>query len=146
MFVHNRIILCVASVLTAMTLAACGNQQGNQAGGPSKSTETATPENALPSSLKITSWGPDSTKAGEVFNQQPDGSAAFWVHLDHSVEGDVVWIQFNGAQLQSDISGNLVTAKVPASLYAKSGTFKLDVIARRGNQSVQSNGVIFVVK
>lgn len=146
MSIHNRITLGAAIALMALFLAACGNQQAAQTEASGKSTETAAAGNAFPGNLKITAWGPESTKAGEVFNKQPDGSAALWVRLDHSVEGDVAWVTFNGTRLPSAISGNLVTAKVvPADLYAKTGNFKVNVVASRGNRSAQSNDVTFAV-
>jgi len=57
-----------------------------------------------------------------------------------------VAIEFNGTLLQGNISGDLVTAGVPKNLYAKPGSYKVLVIARKGDRSVQSNDVTFTVK
>lgn len=141
---RNRITLCAATVLVALALAACGNQQAAQTETSGKSTETATA--ALPGNLKITSWGPEGTQAGAVFNKQPDGSAALWIRLDQPLTGDVAGVEFNGVLLEGNISGNLVTVGVPTALYAKPGAFKVHVIAREGDKSTQSNDVTFTVK
>lgn len=98
------------------------------------------------SQLKITSWGPQSTKAGAVFNAQPGGAAAIWIRVDQPLDGYEVAVDFNGTLLKGNISGNLVTAAVPADLYATSGNYEVQVLARKGNASAKSNGVTFAVE
>lgn len=125
-------------------LVACG-QQGSGTAGEQASAQVSA-KAAVSGNLKITSYGPDHTKAGVAFNVQPDGEAALWVRLNRPLDGDVVAIDFNGTLLQGNNSGNLVTAGVPAPLYAKPGTFTLHVIARVDNRPVQSNDVTFKVE
>lgn len=147
MAIHNRIFPCAVAASLALVLAACGNHQAAQTETPSASSPQAiAASSAVPGSLKITSWGPESTPAGVAFNKQPDGSAALWIHVNQPLTGDVAAIEFNGTLLQGNIAGDLVTAGVPKDLYAKPGSYKVFVIARKGGQSMQSNDVTFTVK
>lgn len=143
MSVTSRTIAC--ALAAGLLLAACSKQPTNE-GTANAVPGSAATQGALSGNLKITSWGPDSTQAGVVFNKQPNGSAALWIRLDQPLTGDVAGVEFNGVLLQGVVSGNLVTAGVPAELYAKPGSFKVDVIARKGDGSVQSNEVIFTVR
>lgn len=140
-----RFVACGLAVLGALSLAACGSHSADTANAPAASSSSAS-ANPAPAGLKITSWGPDSTKAGVAFNKQPDGSAALWIRVNQSLAGDEAAISFNGVLLQGNISGNLVTASVPADLYSKQGVYKVQVIARKSNQSAQSNDVVFKVE
>lgn len=98
-----------------------------------------------PSSLAITSWGPNTTQAGVAFNIQPDGSAAFWVNVDRELDGNA-YISLNGFKLKSTVSGKLITAGVPAALYAQPGTYPLNVVDMIDGKEVTSNSVDFIVK
>jgi hypothetical protein len=142
---QNRAIFYAVALSTVLTLTACGNQQAADTAVSSTAAQVAA-GNVVPGDLKITSWGPESTRAGAVFNKQPGGSAALWVHVSQSLNGYEAAVEFNGALLQGHISGDLVTVGVPADLYAKPGTFQLHVIAHKGDQSLQSNDVTFVVR
>lgn len=147
MSIMSRVAACSIAVIAALSLAACGNQSaGTTVPGSASASSPAASATTAPSSLKITSWGPDSTKAGEVFNKQPNGSAALWVRVDQSLDGDVAAIEFNGVLLQGNISGNLVTAGVPADLYANPGVYTMHVIARKGERTMQTNDVKFTVR
>lgn len=147
MSVMNRIAACTAGAAMVLALSACGNQSTSTTS-PGTASQSASTASAVPApaALKITSWGPESTKAGAVFNKQPNGSAALWIRVNQSLTGDVAAIEFNGVLLQGAITGNLVTAGVPADLYAKPGTYKLHIIAGEGEQSIRSNDVIFTVQ
>ena len=142
MSIKNRLCLCLILPALAMGLAACG-QHGN--GTAANGQASAPASAAIPGNLEITSWGPQSTKAGEVFNKQPDGGAALWVRVNQPLDGEVAAIEFNGTLLQGIVSGNLVTAIVPAPLYARPGTFNLHVIVRKGSRTEQSKDVKFTV-
>lgn len=144
MLTKHRLFFCASTVAVAL-LMACSGQQG--AGGIDSQTDAQPSAKAvILGELKITSYGPHYTRAGVAFNVQPGGNAALWVRLNQSIESDVVAIDFNGTLLQGNISGNLVTAGVPALLYANSGTFTMHVIARVGDRLVQSNSVTFKVE
>jgi len=98
-----------------------------------------------PSSIAITSWGPNSTQAGVVFNAQPDGTAAFWVDVDQQLESNA-YVSLNGFKLKSAVSGKLITAGVPAALYAQPGTYPLIVVDVIDGKELKSNSVDFIVK
>lgn len=146
MSIMNRAMVCSVAVVVALSLAACGNQSANTTSANPVPQSPAT-ASAMPAlfNLKITSWGPESTKAGVVFNKQPNGSAALWIRVNHSLSGDEVAVEFNGVLLQAIVSGDLVTTGVPVDLYAKPGTYKVHVITRRGKQTTKSNEVTFTV-
>lgn len=140
MSINSRLLACLLAAM-ALPLGAC-SPHGNTGAASAASSATA----ASPAALKITSYGPNRTKAGVAFNAQPNGSAALWIRLDQSLDGYEAAVDFDGNLLHGNISGSLVTAAVPATLYAKPGTFSLHVIARKGAQSVQSNDVKFTVE
>lgn len=144
MLIQSRLLRCLLASVMTVAFAACGQKgapaTGQQAGARVSAAVATTGD------LKITGYGPDHTKAGVVFNVQPDGGAALWVRVNRSVEGDAVTVEFNGVSLPGYISGSLVTAAVPASLYAKAGTYYLYIVATRGAHSERSNGVTFVVE
>lgn len=135
-------------VAAGLALAACGQPNGSDAAASAQGSAPAAASAATvaPARLAITSWGPQSTKAGTVFNAQPGGAAAIWIRVDQPLEGYEVAVDFNGTLLKGNISGNLVTASVPANLYATSGNYAVQVLARKGNDSAKSNGVTFAVE
>jgi len=98
-----------------------------------------------PSSIAITSWGSNSTQAGVAFNAQPDGTAAFWVNVDQKLDNNA-YISLNGFKLKSAVSGKLITAVVPAALYAQPGTYPLIVVDVIDGKELKSNSVDFIVK
>ncbi len=72
----------------------------------------------------IERWGPDRTTAGEVFNMQPDGSAAFWIRTPCAPPGTVVL--FGDTELATTVQHGLVTARVVDPLsYQYPGTVEL---------------------
>ena len=95
-------------------------------------------------SIDITTWGPNTTQAGVVFNVQPDNSAAFWVNVNQNLQSDAVMV-FHGVKLHSVVSGKLVTAGVPADLYAQAGSYPLYVAEEVKGKEIISNTVYFVV-
>lgn len=144
MLTKHLSFLCVFTVAVAL-LMACSGKQG--AGGiDSRTGAQPSAKAVVPGRLKITSYGPHYTRAGVAFNVQPGGNAALWVRLNQPIESGVVAIDFNGTLLQGNISGNLVTAGIPALLYANSGTFTLYVITRVDGRLMQSNRVTFKVE
>ena len=97
-----------------------------------------------PVSLAVTSWGPNATQTGVPFNVQPDSGAAFWVNVNQNLQSDAV-IVFHGVKLRSVVSGKLVTAGVPADLYAQAGTYPLYVTEEVSGKEIISNTVYFIV-
>lgn len=147
MYTRKLLVVCLLAVTTMLVLAGCGRSENAATSSTATSSTAASPITAMSTGkLAITGWGPQMTKAGEAFNVQPDGSAAMWIRLDQSLGGNDAVIEFNGTQLPTVVSGNLVTAEVPAKLYASPGNFNVHVIAHKGGQSVQSDDVTFAVK
>lgn len=144
MSIKTRWFSYLLSMLVFVGLGAC-SQQGTGTATPAPASGQASAAAALPGGLRITSYGPDNTKAGVAFNVQPGGGAALWIRVDRSLDGGKAAVDFNGTLLPGNVSGQLVTAGVPVSLYAKPGTYSLHVIAQIGTQSVQSNDVKFTV-
>lgn len=134
---RKRLIHGSMAIVAVLALAACGR---------SANTATSAGKSASAQGLSISSWGPQSTKAGEAFNVQPGGAAALWIRVNRSLDGDEASIDFNDTLLPGNISGNLVTATVPAPMYATSGTYNVQVVVRSGTVSSKSNVVAFTVK
>lgn len=134
----------VGALALMLLLPGCSKEGGYSV--PEKSEASSSERPATPLSLTITSWGPQSTTAGEIFNAQPNGQAAFWMRVDQSLDGSDSVITLDGAPLQSAISGTQITASVPADLYAKPGKYTLHVVMKKGHASIQSNNVMFLVK
>lgn len=143
MIVSSRTVAC--ALAAGLLLTACSKNPANEANATVASDSSAA-QGALHGNLKITSWGPDSTRAGVTFNAQPNGEAALWVRLNQSIDGYQASVEFDGTLLPGNVTDNLVTAGVPAMLYAKPGAYTLRVIARKGTRSLQSNEVAFTVQ
>ena len=139
MFVKSKMLSILAMGL-AIGLSGCGRSGQS----PSSNAADAT-GGAIHGNLQITDWGPAVTRAGVVFNAQPDGSAALWIRVNQSLDGAVVTIDFDGHPLTAAVQGELLTAGVPSSLYAAPGTYALHVSVKQGVAVVQSNEVKFVV-
>ena len=72
-------------------------------------------------------WGPRSTRAATVFNEQPDGRSAFWVRVPSRVPDTTVLV-FNGVELPTRIGDRVVTAAVPdPTLYRLPGDYALEM-------------------
>lgn len=85
-------------------------------------------------------WGPQETVAGEVFNEQPDGAAAFWIRIGCFPPETVV--VFNGVELPTTLrpDDGLITVHVAdPTLYAQSGTYQLELLDRE-TDSIQPVG------
>src|SRR6185312_15076200 len=109
----KKLIVFTLVIGLTLGLSGCGHDD--------QSSSTNTPDKAADvtqSSLQITKWGPDRTKAGVVFNEQSDGSAALWIRMNKSLNGADVVVDFNGQPLTTAVQGDLVTATVPPSLFA----------------------------
>ena len=139
--------LLTAAFCSALALQGCSEESDTnpQASVPQTAVTGPTSTDAS-SNLEISGFGPNPVKAGIPFNVQPDQQAALWVRVDRSLDGSDATVYLNGVKLQGYISGNLITAVVPANLYTKAGQYALHVAWSRGNQSYQSDDVQFIVK
>jgi hypothetical protein len=59
----------------------------------------------------IDGWGPDAADAGEAFNRQPNGMAAFWVRTDCAPE--TARLVLEDVPLPTTVTPHTVTAQVP---------------------------------
>jgi hypothetical protein len=76
----------------------------------------------------VEAWGPRSTQAAAVFNEQPDGRSAFWVSVPARVPDTTVLV-FNGVELPTRVGDKVVTAAVPdPSLYRLPGDYGLELL------------------
>lgn len=138
-----RWIVCTVFLALVMCLSACSKERGasKAAKAPAKQAVAHTRV-----AVTITSYGPDKAVAGQPFNKQPSGNSAVWVRVNRSLDGSKAAIYFNGTRLHSSISGNLITAGVPANLYAKPGTYMLHIAGMQGSANLRSNDVKVVVQ
>lgn len=60
---------------------------------------------------EVERWGPDHAPLGQAFNEQPDGSAAFWVRIGCAPETAV--LELDSRPLPTTVRSGLVTARVP---------------------------------
>jgi len=60
---------------------------------------------------ELGTWGPTTAVVGEAFNRQPDGSAAFWVHVG-CAPGEA-YLELDGVVLPTSVRPGLATARVP---------------------------------
>ena len=93
----------------------------------------------------IVAFGPKNVKAGVMFDKQSNGQAAMWVKASDDLLPNAV-IVFNGTQLVTHPHGKVATAFLPAELYAKAGSYPLQIKEKDGTRELQSAVVQFVVK
>lgn len=60
---------------------------------------------------EIERWGPDHAPQGQAFNEQPDGSAAFWVRIGCAPES--AELVLGDTALPTTVRSGIVTARVP---------------------------------
>jgi hypothetical protein len=150
-----KLTLLALVLSAAMALQACSEKgdTSSQVAAPPPTVATSAASQAEPAApagpvtnLRISGYGPNPIKAGEPFNVQPNQQAALWLRVDQSLDGTDAAVYLGSVRLQSYISGKLITASVPANLYAKPGHYILRIAGTKGNQHYQSNAVQFVVQ
>lgn len=72
---------------------------------------------------KVERWGPDHAPQGQAFNEQPDGSAAFWVRIGCAPES--AELVLSDTPLPTTVSSGIVTARVPHYAELATGEHKL---------------------
>jgi|GEM_PF-4777052 len=95
--------------------------------------------------MAIVDFGPRTAVAGHQFNGQPDGSSAAWFKVDRSLEGSVAWVHFGDANIQGDISGSVVTVKVPAQFHDQAREVPVSVDKIDGTKVTKSDVVTVVI-
>jgi hypothetical protein len=96
--------------------------------------------------LDIVGWGPRRTVAGVPFNRQPAGHATLWIRVAQRLDGRMGLVQFGDAVLEGRVSGGLLTARVPETLYATPGRYEVRAIARTDDALWKSDAVSFTVR
>jgi len=90
----------------------------------------------------ITDFGPQKTKAGQVFNAQPDGKSALWVRAENFTDTTVVmWDDKKLLTYKQPYGGS---ATVPRELYSKPGQYRISLLDTK--TGVKSNDGIFTVE
>lgn len=75
----------------------------------------------------VSNWGPQQARSGEAFNEQPDGSSAFWVQTDCPAPGAI--LRLEGQDLVTRVQGDigLVSALLPADRVLSPGKHVLEL-------------------
>lgn len=134
-------LLCV----TLGGVASCGKTDDSAASILPASATSGQAE--LQADLEIVGFGPHGTQPGKAFNVQSSGQSALWLKLNHPAAGSGAAIWWGSHQLDSSVSGDVISAFVPAQLYANAGRYPLLVRVKGGDASgTVSNTVYFVVK
>jgi len=104
----------------------------------------AAPSPPIVHRLTLRDFGPNEVFKGKPFNVQPDGVSAIWASSVNASSTTVLVI--NGTELPSvaQSDGRLVTAGVPASVFANSGVFPIYLLDRRTGE--KSDEKQFIVK
>lgn len=93
--------------------------------------------------LVLTEIGPTKTKAGVVFNAQPDNEAAMWIKAENATESTVaIWGEKQIPTYFKD--SKYLTASVPKELYAKAG--QNQVYLKDKKTGTKSNSMTFTVE
>jgi hypothetical protein len=74
---------------------------------------------------EIERWGPDHAPQGQPFNEQPDGSAAFWVRIGCAPE--TAQLVLDDKPLPTTVHTGIVTARVPHYADLESGKHTLAI-------------------
>jgi hypothetical protein len=94
--------------------------------------------------LVLLGYGPLDIEAGKVFNIQPNGESALWVHGKGVTASTIIMI--NNVPLKGYPSGEAgtITTPVPADIYAEPGEYPLCLYDT--TTGIKSNEVKFVVR
>jgi len=74
---------------------------------------------------QVERWGPDHANRGQAFNEQPDGSAAFWVRIGCAPKE--ARLLLDSKPLPTTVRSGLVTARVPHYAELERGDHELDI-------------------
>lgn len=96
--------------------------------------------------MHVVDYGPRVAVAGVPFNKQPDGKSALWFKLDDSMDGSEVNVHIGDKMYPADISGDVVTVKIPDELHATPGTVSIYIDKVDGRTLTKSNVVTLLVQ
>jgi hypothetical protein len=80
---------------------------------------------------RVEHWGPQETRAGQVFNEQPDGAAAFWIRVGCFPPATVVVL--NNVELPTTLrpeDGLITTHITDPTLYDTPGRYSVELLDR----------------
>ena len=83
---------------------------------------------------QVEGWGPDQANQGQAFNEQPDGSAAFWVRI--GCAPNAAWLTLDGTRLQTMVRPGLVTARLPGYDELVAGDYRLELHDPDSNETL----------
>jgi hypothetical protein len=131
--------------LVLVAIVSCGKEDKSTTAISSPPALTAIDQQGQ-SNFQIVQYGPKESGAGVAFNTQSSGQAALWVELDHPATGSRAAIWWGDHRLESAVSGNVISAVVPAERYTTVGKYPIQVRVGSGANDKRSNVVYFVVK
>lgn len=88
-------------------------------------------ETAREGFCEVRRWGPERTRVGETFNEQPDGASAFWIRVDCFPASTVVL--FDGEEVPTTLrpaDGLITTHMADPGLYERPGEYALELLDR----------------
>src|SRR6056297_2289380 len=84
---------------------------------------------------EVERWGPDHAPKGQAFNEQPDGSAAFWVRIGCAPPGSELVL--DGTPLETSVRTGLVSARVPHYAALEAGPHRLTIRDPASGESLE---------
>lgn len=125
----NLSIRSVAATLLCLSaIVGCSDRAQTQ---PSVNAQTTPATSALPE-IRITKWGPESTKASQGFNVQADGQSAMWFEASGVGGASTYEIRFGETLLTNVViqQGKGGSVLVPKSAIDKPGTYQVTLIEK----------------
>lgn len=83
---------------------------------------------------EVSRWGPQSMAAGTVFNEQPDGEAAFWVRM--GCAPDTAQLFLGSTPLRTNVRPQVVVARVPHAAELERGVHQLKIVDHATQESM----------
>ncbi len=74
---------------------------------------------------EVESWGPHQANQGQAFNEQPDGSAAFWLRIGCAPKS--ASLRIDGKDLPTTVRPGMVTARMPEYGELLAGDYKIEI-------------------
>lgn len=85
----------------------------------------------------VSAWGAQETRAGQPFNEQPDGSSALWIQVACAPDDTVVRLAGQALPTTVRMNEGLITARVvDAGLYAKPGELELELFSASAGETM----------
>lgn len=109
----------ITIVVCATLFGACDKNPASIAASVSTAPLPGTPTSA---ELKINNWGPQSSKAGQIPNKQPDGSMGIWISVPSTKNFGEAQVVFGGQPARvTSVQENAINAAVDGNLLKQAG-------------------------